>query len=612
MGAIILIGRLAARDLRRGPGPALLLLLVITAATATLTLGLTLHNVTSKPYQQTRQATAGPDVVASSVGYDGPDGLSAAARSRFDALATAPGVDAHSGPFPVAWPVLRACGQPSDVMAEGRTAGVAAVDQPKVIQGSWVRPDGIVLERGFAAALGVHVGARVTLAGTPFRVAGIAVTAAVPVYSQVCFYGGCIAPGRRAPSFDTGLAWVTEADARRLAATAGTPLTYYLNLRLSDPAAAPAFVRQHQPPENSGPPALTSWQSLQSAAATLVTQEQQVLVPASWLLTLLAAASVAVLAGSRMAEQERRVGLLKAAGGTPPAIAGILLAEHIVVALAGALAGLAAGWLCAPLLTSPGASLAGSPASVPLGWTTAALVTAIALAVAAGATAGPAIRAARSSTVAALAQRARAPKRRGWFVAVSARCPVSLLLAVRLVARRPRRALLSAAGFTVSAATLVAVLTFHATLGLDARRGGPFAGPANPGDARVSQVLLVVTVVMGLLASINTLVTTWGTVLDSRRFTAIVRSLGASPLQTAAGLSVAQLLPALAGALLGIPCGVALYATVQGGGAYRDPAVLWLAAMVIAVLIAVVALTAFPVRFAVRRPVTEILQAELS
>ena len=60
MGKILLVGRLAARDLRRRPAQAVLLLLAITAATATLTLGLVLHGVTSQPYQQTRAATSGP------------------------------------------------------------------------------------------------------------------------------------------------------------------------------------------------------------------------------------------------------------------------------------------------------------------------------------------------------------------------------------------------------------------------------------------------------------------------------------------------------------------------------------------------------------------------
>jgi hypothetical protein len=361
MGKILLVGRLAGRDLRRRPVQAALLLVVITAAMAALTLGLLLHGVTSRPYAQTRSATAGPDVTASTIDNSGPSApVSPAALSRFAALAHAPGVTAHSGPYPVAWPLLQAGGVTADVMAEGRDEAPAAVDQPDVVQGTWVRPGGVVLERAFADALGVHVGDQVRLNGRPFQVIGVGVTAAVPVYSQVCFYGGCSGPAGRRISFDTGLAWVTRADAGSLA-TPGNPLTYYLNLRLADPAAAPAFVSEHQPPPAPRAATLTAWQSLQGAATQLVTEQQQILTPASLLLGLLAIASVAVVAGARMTEQDRRVGLLKAAGGTPLLAAAVLLAEHVVVALAAAAAGLTAGRLAAPLLTGPGASLVGSP-----------------------------------------------------------------------------------------------------------------------------------------------------------------------------------------------------------------------------------------------------------
>ena len=132
---------------------------------------------------------------------------------------------AHSGPYPVAWPVLRVHGETAEVMAEGRSQVPAQVDQPKVLQGSWVRPGGVVIERAFADALGVGAGDRVTLDGHPFRVAGIAVTAAVPVFSQVCFYGGCAGPVGQHRSFDTGLLWLTESAARSLA-TPDNPVTY--------------------------------------------------------------------------------------------------------------------------------------------------------------------------------------------------------------------------------------------------------------------------------------------------------------------------------------------------------------------------------------------------
>jgi putative ABC transport system permease protein len=598
MGRIALVSRLAGRDLRHRPAQAALLLVVIAAAMATLTLGLILHGVTSQPYQQTRAATAGPDVVASSVGYPAGD------QSSFAALARAPGVTASSGPYPVAWPVLQVNGITADVMAEGRDSAPAPVDQPQVLQGTWVGAGGVVVERAFAEALGVRVGDRVTLDGRPFRVTGIAVTAAVPVFSQVCYYGGCSHPDGRHAAFDTGLVWLTQAAVRALA-TPGNPVTYYLNLRLADPAAAPAFVNQHQPPQGSGPPALTAWPGLDEAAATLVAQEQRVLMPASWLLGLLAVASVAVVAGGRMADQEKRVGLLKAVGGTPLLAAAVLLAEHVVVALAAAAAGIAVGWLAAPLLSNPGASLVGSPGAPPLTWGTAALVVASAVAVAAAATLVPAVRAARVSTVAALAEATRSPRRLARLIAWSAWLPVPLLLALRLVARRPRRALLSVASLAITATAIVAVLTFHATV-------SPHTGPADPGDIRVSQVLLVITIAMIVLAAANTIVTTWASVLDARRFAAVVRSLGATPQKTVAGLSAAQLMPALIGALIGVPAGTALYGLVQNGGPQSNPSAWWLLVVVLGILIAVAVLTAVPARLAARRPAAEILQAETS
>jgi hypothetical protein len=95
-----------------------------------------------------------------------------------------------------------------------------------------------------------------------------------------------------------------------------------------------------------------------------------------------------------------------------------------------------------------------------------------------------------------------------------------------------------------------------------------FSGPPDPSRAPVSEVLLVITVVMVILAAANAIFTTWATVLDARRFSAIARSLGATPQQTVAGLSAAQLLLAMAG------------------------------------------LAAIPARIGARRPVAEILQSE--
>jgi putative ABC transport system permease protein len=606
MSRVRLVGRLVARDLRSRPGQAVLMLLAITAATATLTLGLVLHGVTSQPYQQTRAATNGPDEVA----YIGPPSATGTKlQQQAGELARAPGVTASSGPFPLAGALVRANGLTAGAEAEGRDEAPAMVDQPTLTAGSWVRPGGVVLERTFAAGLGVRAGDRITLNGRPFTVTGIAVTAANPPYPNLCYYsaGGCRAgpPGNGSPR-DIGLLWLTKPDALSLATPANPVTTYVVDLKLRNPATADAFALPYD--EDFGPPEMNSWTGIAAADALLVQDEQQVLSPGAWLAALLAIASVAVLAGGRMTERTRRVGLLKAVGASPGLVTATLMAENLVLALAAAAAGLVAGWLAAPLLTNPGAALVGTPGAPSLTVPIAGLVLAVALAVALAATLVPAIRAARSSTVDALADAPRPPRRRPRLLAMSRRLPVPLLLGLRLVARRPRRALLSAANVAVTMAGVVAVLTFHATAGQKINGGG--SGLSDPVYNRDEQVLLVLTVTLLVLAALNAIVTAWTTMLDTRHPAALARALGATPRNVAAGLTAAQLLPALPGTLFGIPLGLGLFAAADHGGLMTVPPAWWLAVAVLATLAAVAGLAAVPARIGARRPAAEILQAE--
>jgi len=613
MGKLILTGRLVARDLRHRPGQAVLLLLAVTAATAVLTLGLALHGVTSQPYQQTRAATRGPDVVAQLGGpYQGPDGPGPSGPgpqvlTEVRTLVHAPGVTGHSGPYPVASAVLRVRDITVAVEAEGRDQAPASIEQPQPTAGGWVRPGGVVIERTFAEALGVGVGDRVTLNGRPFTVAGIAVTAASPPYPNLCYYlgGGCVfdLPGPLSAS-SIGLAWVTRADARALASAAKAPLSYFLNLRLSHPAAAQAFVSHV-----SGAPNLAAWQNIASADGLLVQDEQQVLSPGALLAALLAVASVAVLAGGRMAERTRRVGLLKAAGATPGLVTVVLLAENLILALAAAAAGLAVGWLAAPLIANPGAGLVGAPGAPALTLSIAGEVIAVALAAALAGTAVPAIRAARTSTVSALADAARRPRRSAMLIAVSRRLPVPLLLGLRLVARRPGRALLSTASIAVTATGIVAVLAFHTTVNLRTA-GVAHQGLGNPVVTRDEQMLQVITVVLVTLAVLNAAITAWATVQDTRHTSALARALGATPREISAAVSSAQVISALPGALLGIPLGIGLFAVASHAGIVTIPPASWLAAAVLGTLLAVDALASIAARIGARRPPGEILQAE--
>ena len=473
MGRVLLISRLAARNLRRRPAEAALLLLAIIAATTTLTLGLVLHGVTDAPYESTRKATAGPDVVAS-VSQGDPFLGQPADLAALKALIHAPGVTGYSGPYPLIGVELEAegltasrrtpsgdvIGGAAGVWAQGRDSAAAAVDQPELTQGGWVRDGGVVVEAGFADALELGVGDEITLqtrvctimirgARTcravnrrSFEVAGVAVTAAARPYPGVCFGRDCpeIAeamegqplddPPREEPTADAeapeepvepGLVWLTEADARGLAPSEDA-LSYVMNLTLADPTAAPAFVNDRVPTSWTAP-FLQSWQDIRDEHDQLVKETARVLRTGSWLLALLAVAGVAVLVGGRMADQTRRVGLLKAVGGTPRLVAVVLLTEYMALALLAAAVGLAAGWLAAPLLADPGAGLVGSAGAPSLTVSTVGVVTAVALGVAAIATFVPAVRAARTSTVQALADAARPPRRTPWLIAISRACP---------------------------------------------------------------------------------------------------------------------------------------------------------------------------------------------
>jgi hypothetical protein len=232
-------------------------------------------------------------------------------------------------------------------------------------------------------------------------------------------------------------------------------------------------------------------------------------------------------------------------------------------------------------------------------------VTAVALGVAVAATFVPAVRAARTSTVLALADSARAPRRTAWLIAISARLPVPLLLGLRVAARRPRRVVLATASIAITVSGIVAALAAHADL-VDG------ASAADPSQTdRMNQVLLVITITLVALAAVNAIFITWATALDARHSSALARALGATPQQVSAGLSAAQVLPALTGAILGIPGGIGLVAAVDPDSITLPP--LWqLLAVVPCAVLVVAGLTAIPARIGARRPAAEILQSELA
>jgi putative ABC transport system permease protein len=156
------------------------------------------------------------------------------------------------------------------------------------------------------------------------------------------------------------------------------------------------------------------------------------------------------------------------------------------------------------------------------------------------------------------------------------------------------------------------VIAFHAgvnsKLSSSSARGLTAGGLSDPVINRDEQMLAVITVMLVTLAVLNTIFTTWATVLDARRSSALMRALGARRRRVSSGLVVAQVLAAVPGAIVGIPLGIGLYTAAVSGGALPPP--LWLVATVIGTLVVMAALTVVPARLGSMQPIVEVLASE--
>jgi putative ABC transport system permease protein len=597
MGQLLVIWRLATSDIKRRRSQSTLLVILIAATTTALAVGLTLHNVSKNPFAQTRAETKGPDVVGQ-VGY--APGTGRPSPSSFTPLLHGAGVAATAGPFPIANVRLTASKTDIGVEAEGRDATLAAVDQPLVLAGGWIRRREAVIERGLADSLGLHVGQTIRLNGHPFRIAGIAITAARPFY----------------PAAEPGLVWLTRTDAEGLA-TQSQPLGYLLDIKLTDPAKAPTFpfspagnAFQQATVARNEPSTLEPWQRVQNSDYRVISLDRKVLLIGSSLLSILAIASIAVLVGGRMAEQTKRVGLLKALGANPAMVAAALLAENLLLALTGAIVGLIAGDLLAPSLASPGAGLLSATEAPQVNASSVMIVIGLALIVAAAATLAPAIHGARTSTLTALNDPGHPPTRHRALIAASRKLPVPMLLGLRLVARRPRRAMLTATSLMIAVAMVVAALTVQHDLNVTGKTPTVGFFVASASGVLANHVLVLLSVTLVILAAVSATFAAWATVIDARTSTALVRSLGATPQQIVGGLAAAQLLPALIAAVIGIPAGLLLYELAGGHLSEAKPPLPMLLAIIPGTLIAVAALTAIPARIGAHRPVADVLRAD--
>jgi len=126
----------------------------------------------------------------------------------------------------------------------------------------------------------------------------------------------------------------------------------------------------------------------------------------------------------------------------------------------------------------------------------------------------------------------------------------------------------------------------------------------------VTHVVWILGAVLVVLAGINAIFTTWATVIDAQRPTALARALGATPRQISAGLTSAQLVAGLVAACIGVPAGLGLYQLAGGNVAKANPSILLLAAVLPCTLVAVALFTFVPARAGARRSVADVLRSE--
>jgi putative ABC transport system permease protein len=609
MRSLQLSAHLAWRNLRHRPAQAALLLLTLTIATATLGVGMWLYGSADGPWDRVWNKTHGFHVqLQYYADANAPHKAASLRRARSEAtsLTRDPRVVAVGGPWTVLDGKLNAGRQTEDLSAQVRRPGNSHVDQPLITEGRWLSPDGgLVLEDGLAHALHVRPGDTVLIQGHRFPVRGVAMT---------------VSQGRF-PLTLPALVWVTPQTARVMQNIGMTDDGFQLEVRLANPADAPAFAATHGA-LNKGTPTSTmsieTWEARKADSHSDLDILIGTVFSAGILIALLTMATAAVIITGRMAARTRQVGTLKAVGVTPRQVVQVLLVEHLGLAAIATVTGLVVGRLTAPALASTSLTVLGAPELPPLSWGRVGIVAAVAFAVVLLATVRPALRGIRHSTLSSLARSARPPKRAGRLgrLAAHSGAPLMAVLGLRSAWRRPSRLLTNAAGLALGVAMIVVALGLHASLFLLNTRGSGAGQQLNGAgiDALYSQVRMIVLGTAGLLlvlGTINAFIVAAFAARDSARNHAAMRAIGATPRQTVSALIVSQLGACVWAVAAGIPLGLGLWSLMEGGDLPRvSISGVSLALLAIAVPLAFAAIVSVPARMLARRPVAPLLTYE--
>jgi putative ABC transport system permease protein len=434
--------------------PTVVIAAVLLVTTAASVLGLALVADSNAPFDRAFAAADGADAAVTF-------NSARASTAQLAATRRLPGVTAAAGPFTEVTAALELnlpgaarLALPAMTIA-GRSSPGGPVDDITLQGGHWPSgPGQIVLadnQPGSYLPVPVNPGALVTVIGAPGR----------PTLTVV---------GIASSVTGTASAWVTPAEIGRLTAphTAGGVQMLYRFARAGTAADLRADVATVARTLPSGATVATmSYLSVRLQEVSGIAPFAPFVVTFGVIGLIMSVVIVANVVSGAVVAGYRRIGILKSIGFTPGQVAGAYSAQALLPAVAGCLAGLAAGNLLSGMLLKKAANVyqvgtLGVPAWINVGVPVAMLIL-VGLAALI-----PATRAGRLSAVQAITA-GRAPRRgRGyWAHRVLGRLPLPRPVTIGLAGpfARPARAAVTGVAILLGAVTVIFAIGLGISLG---------------------------------------------------------------------------------------------------------------------------------------------------
>jgi putative ABC transport system permease protein len=482
---------------------------------------------------------------------------------------------------------------------------------PLIVSGGWVEPGGVALERSFARFHNLRPGDRIVVGPrrVPLRVVGI----------------GVVSQGEAYPQSQPGMAFGLPETLAQVQPDRSR-WTELVGVRIADPEATETFMAAAA--RRLGDDAqFSDWKSERADASSYAHASKVALSVFSFFFLLGGGTVLATLIGGRVAAQRREIGLLKATGLKPGQVAVVMLTEQLALGLAGIVVGLALGTIATPLFVTASASLLDASETPSLTLAAVGFVTVIVLGSIAALTLLPALRAARQTTAALVADLPRRRRSRLGRIAERLGLPIPVAVGARDAFAHPGRGVLTAVALSLTVINVVATLGMEASFkvntnpppapalieGADTPAWDPVDDDAGEAQ-RIRPIVYSAGAIVLLIGLANLVATLMLGVRERIRDLGLLKAVGLTPRQVTSSFLVAQALIGGAAIVAGIPLGLAVFRGIieLAGGAdeFAYPS-WWSVALIAPVTLALVAaLTAPLARRAAAIPVNSALRYE--